>query len=128
VKNRLRDQLEQRVRFLPLVLILTLAEISSSFAQDPVKAECPTRVSGRFGVGIVGGLDFVGVGGIVGVQYSSPVGLFSIRYLGAGRATVDPATLGTNRLAEISEMSVLYGCETALPILYLSASAGLGAM
>jgi hypothetical protein len=126
MKNRPTSHLNQWARLISVVFILNLPSITLSAAQDTSSVERPTKVWARLGAGVVGGNDFVGLGGTVGVQYSTPLGLIGARYLEASRSTVDPATLGGSRLAEISEISASFGLSTELSVVYLSASAGLG--
>ena len=126
MKNQPSSHLYQRVRLISAVFILTLLAITPSYAQDTSTVERPTRVYARLGAGAVGGDDFFGLGGTVGVQYSTRFGLIGARCLGASRSTVDPATPGGSRLAEISEISASYGLSTELSVVCLSASAGLG--
>lgn len=123
---QLSSHLNRLARLISVVVVLALPAITPSDAQDNSSVERPTKIWARLGAGVVGGNDFFGFGGTVGVQYSTPFGLIGARYLGAGRSTVDPAILSGNRLTEISEISASLGLSTELSVIYLSASAGLG--
>jgi hypothetical protein len=80
----------------------------------------------NFGIGFSGTKNFFGLAGGVNAGYVSEIGICSVRFVDADKATVDPTTLTTSRLTHLDELSAMYGLNYNTGFLSLSASSGIG--
>jgi hypothetical protein len=112
------------IHFFGCLVLLLLATEAASSQND--STDSPSLAWVNFGIGFSGTKNFFGLGGIVNTGYVSEIGLCSVRFIDADKATVDPATLTSTRLTHLNELSAMYGLNYRTSLFSLSASSGIG--
>lgn len=117
----------RHVAFCTSVLSIILLTTTLASAQTEVGENSPNLGWVTLGVGGGGGHRFWGMGGSATASHYSESGLFSVRLLGIGQVTMEP-TQPEVETSDVIELSGMYGLSYKRPLIFLSASSGLGAV
>jgi len=109
------------------VLSIMLVTNSPTSAQSEAGNDSPNLVWVTLAGGGGGGHRFWGIGGGATASYYCESGLFSVRLLGIGQITVEPSQPQTET-SDVIELGGMYGLSYKRPLIFLSASSGLGAV
>ncbi len=96
------------------------------FAQDSSSEPTHNYAWIDLGLGTVSSSSFSGFGGTLTASHLSRLGLITLRFVGAGDESLQPANLNAADLHTISEIGALYGRTIKSDFLFASASAGIG--